>query len=132
MQLRDDYRKLRGWLGECQRALDTEDVKEIAARRKVFESVVKNVDAVTKLSPEGETSLQFGFNWLRVVTKFGSPVNSLIRRVTFLAFGAATNRLILAPPGQKGFRKLVSAFGEGHSSRGRELERLFMERCAGA
>ena len=127
VQLRGEFRKLRGWLGEFQRALDTEDVREIAARRKVFESVVKNVDAVTKLSPDGETSLQFGFNWLKVVAKSGSPVNSARN---LFGVRAAMNRLILAPAGQKAFRKLLGLFGERNSSLARDLERGFMNRPA--
>lgn len=127
VQMRDDFRKLRGWLGEFQRALDTEDVKGIAARRKVFESVVKNVDAMTTSSPEGQTSLQFGLNWLRVVTKSGSPVNSARN---LFGVRAAMNRLILAPPGRKAFQKLVGLFGERNSKHGRELERQFMNRAS--
>jgi hypothetical protein len=104
-------------------------VKEITVRRKVFESVVKNLEALTRVSPEGQTSLQFGLNWLRVVTKSGSPINSARN---LFGVRAAMNRLILAPPGQKAFRRLMTLFGAGGTRRGRDLERMFLERAARA
>jgi hypothetical protein len=125
IQLRAEYRKLRGWIGEFQHALNTEDVRETADRRKVFDSVAKNVDAATTLSPEGQTSLQFGLSWLRVVGKSGSPVNSARN---LFGVRAAMNRLILAPPGQRALRRLIGLFGEDHSKRGRDLEWAFMGR----
>jgi hypothetical protein len=125
VQYRQEFREVRRWIAEFQSALSTEDVKEIASRRKVFESVAKHVDAITSLSPEGQTSLQFGLSSLKVVTKSGDPVNSI---KNLFGVRSAMNRLILAPPGQKAFRKLVGFFGENVSNGARDLERMFLAR----
>src|SRR5262249_42499809 len=116
VQFRKQFRKLREWIGEFQRAIDTEDVTELAKRKKLFESVVKNIDSLTSRSSDGETSIQVGLNWLKFVTKSGSPLNSIQNR-----FGvrAAMNRLILTAPGAGAFRKLLTLFGEENSNHGR-------------
>ena len=127
LQLRGEYAALRAWLGAFQAALDAEDVAGILSKKKVLESVARNIDSKISLTPVGDTTVQFGFSWLKVTAKGGSPLNSLRN-----CFGVRSqlDRLALAPPGRKSLKKFLKFLGEENSPRGLALERDFLCRSA--
>jgi hypothetical protein len=127
IQLREQYKGLRIWLAKLQRAFAAEDTKEILAHNKVFESVARHVDSCGALTSQGDTTLQFGFSWLKVGTKSGSPVNAVKNK---FGMRAELNRLILAPTGYNSVKKFTRMLGEQHTKRGRALAESLVQRLA--
>ena len=125
LQLRRKYRQLRHWLSQFQAAIDAEDVREVMSRKKLLQSVSRNIDALALAAPAGDTTVQFGVSWLKVTMKGASPLNALQNRV---GVRAQINRLVVAPPGRRSFRKLLKMLGEENSPRGIALEKDFLRR----
>lgn len=129
LQMRSQYKRLRTWLAEFQRALDAEDIPEVLSRKKLLQSVSRNVDSLIALSPAGDTTVQVGVSLLKVGMKVGAPLNSLLNRG---GIRAQINRLVIAPPGRGSIRKLLKLLGEEHTQRGINLEREFLLRSVRA
>ncbi len=129
IQLRAEYAALRSWLAEFQAALDAENIAELLSKRRLLESVARDLDSAVSLTPAGDSTVQFGLSWLKMTTKVGSPMNVMRNR-----FGvrAQLNRLTLAPPGRATFKKLLRLLGEQHSQRGMIFERNFLGRVSPA
>ena len=121
-QLRERYASLRQWLREFQAALDAGDVSDQLKREKILESVALNIDAKCSAfptSPEGDTTIQIGLEWLNASVNPAGFVNKVIN---LIGVRALMNRLVLAPAGANVVRKLAELFGEKNSALGRDLE----------
>lgn len=127
LQLRDDYKKLRLWLTKLQKAFAEENTKEILAYHKELESVARHIDSFGALTPQGDTTVQFGVSWLKVGFKGGSPLNA-IRNM--FGMRAELNRLILAPAGYNSIKKFTKMLGEQHTKRGRALTDSVVQRLS--
>jgi hypothetical protein len=121
--LRAEYSELRGWLAKLQKAFVAEDAVEILSKKKLLQSVSRNVDALTSSSPVGDTTVQIGFGFLKLTGKIGAPLNAVKNR-----FGvrAQLNRLILMPAGRAALKRLIKHFGEDRSKLGRAVEKGFL------
>jgi hypothetical protein len=118
IQLRDKYKRLRVWLMKLQKAFAEENTKKILSHHKELESVARHVDSYGALTPQGDTSLQFGVSWLKVGVKGGSPWNAVKNK---FGMRAELNQLILAPAGHNSVKKFMRMLGEQHTKRGRAL-----------
>ena len=127
LQLRDEYKKLRGWLAKLQQALAEENTKEILAHHKELQSVARHVDSYGALTPQGDTTVQFGVSWLRIGFKGGSPLNAVKNK---FGMRAELNRLILAPAGFNSVKKFTKMLGEQHTKRGRALAESIVQRLS--
>jgi hypothetical protein len=125
LQLRDDYKKLRLWLAQLQKAFAEENAKEILAHHKELESVARHIDSFGALTPQGDTTVQFGVSWLKVNSEVGSPLDWIRNR---FGMRAELNRLILAPAGYNSVKKFTKMLGEQHTKRGRALAESVVQR----
>ena len=128
LQLRDEYKNLRGWLAKLQRAFSEGNTKDILAHNKELESVARHLDSYGSLTPRGDTTIQFGVSWLKVGFKGGSPLNAI---KNMFGMRAELNRLILAPAGYSSVKKFTKMLGEQHTKRGRALTDSIVQRLAG-
>lgn len=127
LQLRDEYKKLRVWLAKLQRAFAEGNTRDILAHNKELESVARHVDSYGALTPQGDTTVQFGVSWLKVGFKGGSPLNAI---KNMFGMRAELNRLILAPAGYNSVRKFTKMLGEQHTKRGRALAESIVQRLS--
>jgi len=139
VQLRNDYRKLREWLGEFQSALDAKDVKEVLSRKKLLQSVAKHVDTLAVPSSFGDATIQIGVDWplatpevgptlkVGLTFKVGNGVNAIRNRY---GVRAQIHKLILEQPGQHSLKRLLKMLGEENTTLGLALEREFLQRSS--
>lgn len=125
LQVRAKYGELRGWLTEFQTALDAEDIGKVLSRRRVLESVGRNIDDLSTIDPGGDTSMQLGVDWPTLNVNISAYARSLTSR---FGIRAQIKRLVLAPAGLGSFRRLLGLLGEEHTRRGATLQRDFLTR----
>jgi hypothetical protein len=127
LQLRDNYKNVRKWLGQLQRDLSDESIKKVLAHEKRLQSIARHLDSYSSLTPQGDTTVQIGISWLKVTAKGGSPVNAL---KNLYGMRAEVNRLVLQPSGHKTIKKLLRMLGEERTKRGRKLKDELVRRSA--
>jgi hypothetical protein len=109
LQLRDKYKALRAWLGEYQRALDSEDPQDIRRNIRLLESIANDVDSKYSSRSEDAVKLSLGTTWLNL----NVPVRSIIAKVQN-KFGvrAMLSSLVFSKQGDDSLKKLLAMFGE--------------------
>jgi hypothetical protein len=127
LQLRNHYKNVRKWLGQLQRDLNKEDIKEVLAHEKRLQGISRHLDSFSAVTPPGDTTVQFGISWLKVGFKGGSPVNAV---QNLFGVRAEVNRLVLAPAGHNALKKLLRMLGEQHTKRGRQFKEEMIRRSA--
>ncbi|MCC5805371.1 MAG: hypothetical protein JJU00_03485 [Opitutales bacterium] len=126
LQLRDSYQKVRKWLGQLQRDLSNESIKEVLAHEKRLQEISRHLNSYSSVvSPQGETTMQIGVSWLKLSTKGGPPVNSIKNR---FGMRAEVNRLVLRPPGHGSIKKLLRMLGEQNTKLGMRFTAELSER----
>jgi len=125
LQLRDSYKSLREWLGELQRDLSSENTRELMAHKKHLQGISRHLESLSAVAPAGDTTVQFGFGFVRAGFKVGSPFNDLKNR---FGMRAEINRLVLAPAGMNAIDKLLVMLGEKSSEYGRKLKEQLSRR----
>ncbi|MFT3783551.1 MAG: hypothetical protein QM790_16175 [Nibricoccus sp.] len=120
LQLRDEFKELRSWLGHWQEALSSEDLTSLLDYQKTLEDVSAYIDNLASSRSTGDTSVQVGVSWLKVSTKAESPINRLKNQ-----YGARAelNKIILSPTGHESIKKLVSLVENENSTPAIKLTR---------
>jgi len=117
LQLREKYKPLRNWLGEYQRALDSQMPQDIRKHVRLLESIGGDVNARYPAKGVDGVEMSVTTNWLPLNVKVeGVSVARLITGVRN-RFGvrAMLSRLVFSQQGDKGLRKLLNMFGERNS-----------------
>ena len=125
IQMRDRYEVLRVWLGEYQKALDSDDTRAIVGYRSTLDSVARSIEAKYGQSSQSSTVVTIGVRWLSVTVPIGTLIDMAKNRV---GVRAMLNNLALAGSGDHAIRKLLDLFDEGHSRLGRDTHRALMVR----
>ena len=109
LQLRDKYKELREWLGEYQKALDSENPKTISKHVRLLESIAKEMDSKFKSGSDDATNLTVGTNWLSLKI----PITNIIEKVRD-QFGvrAMFSHMVLSYQGRESLSNLLAMFGE--------------------
>jgi hypothetical protein len=124
VELRSEYRELRQWIAEFQQALDAENGEELLSRKKLLNSVARELNALSTPSDIGEVSLQFGVDGPKLSIKLGAPLNPVLNR---FSIRAQIKNLVLTKNGHAAFRHLLKLLGEERSACGRAVEREFLQ-----
>jgi hypothetical protein len=127
LQMRDQYKNVRKWLGQMQRDLGNEDTKAVLGHEKRLQGISRHLDSYSSPTPLGDTTVQIGISWLKVTTKGGSPGNAI---KNLFGMRAEVNRLVLSPSGHKSMKKLLRMLGEQNTRRGRRLKDELIQRSA--
>ncbi len=126
VQARQEYRRLRTWLGEYQTAMDEQDPRALAKHQKTLDAVARDLARLTGSSPSGSTalSLNVGFFGLSL------PVPELFDRASsWFGVRADFNRLLTSKRNDDALDKLLGMFGERETSLGRDVRRHFQARA---
>jgi hypothetical protein len=119
LQIRDEFRDVRSWLAQVQADLNHEKMADVLKHRERLESIAKYLDSRSTRTSTGDTTVQFGFNLLKIGSKIDSPINALQNR---FGMRAEVNRLVLGPAGREITTKLLRMLGERHTPTGRRLQ----------
>ncbi len=103
---RKKYQDLRKWIIEYQQAIDHEDFRETLQRKKQIQSVSRNIERLIDPSPNGQTTLSFGFSFLGL----SNPV-SLPNLKQKFGIRKTFNNLILSKRGKSIITKVLRLFG---------------------
>jgi hypothetical protein len=104
-EARDEYAKLREWLGEYQTALVSEDFREITKRSKLLDSVARFTRGRIGSNVTGETRLNLGYSVLGLV---GIDYSKTIPDPrNFFGVRATMNKLIFNKKGDRPIKKLL-------------------------
>lgn len=124
LQIREEYKELRGWLGLYQQSINSGDYKEIQKHQRTLTSISQYVDsAMGKTGADGAT-FTAGIDILKIAIK-GSPINALQNQ-----FGvrAMINKLILGVSGDAEFKKFLKFFGHHNTVIGMKVLEYFSSR----
>ncbi len=115
LDLRDKYRKLRGWLGELRTALEEEDTAKLIASERVLNALAKDVARQTGKGGGEVASLDIAVNSM-------STASTMTITSTISALKDAYERrftvrhdllqLMKAPAGERALEKLGRMFGK--------------------
>ncbi len=106
LQLREEYKDLRGWLAEYQEALGTGDFADLNRYRKVLRSISLYVDSLVDRADTNAPTFTVGIDALKIAAK-ANPVNYVKNQ-----FGvrAMINKLIVARSGSAELDKLLGFY----------------------
>lgn len=128
LQLRDKYKGLRDWLGEYQRALDSENPQDIRKHVRLLESIADDIDSKYSSRSEDAVKLSISTNWLNPVN-LNVPVRGIIAKVQN-RFGvrAMLSDLVLSRQGDDSLKKLLTMFGEKNTQLSMEVHQDLIRR----
>lgn len=122
LQFRSQYRPLRKWIAQFQRALDAEEVIKIRSHHKLLRNVADHIERASG-SSNADSTIELAL-WLpRLSIKTKASVTPLLNR---FGIRAQINRLINVSPGPKSLKKLTKLLGEEHSKLGLDLQHCFL------
>lgn len=109
VQLREKYKTLRYWLGEYQKALDSESTQKIKKYVSLLESIARDIDSNYPNKSEDSVRLSLGTSWLNLNTSVSNVIENVQNK-----FGvrAMLSHIISAERGEKSLKKLLNMFGE--------------------
>lgn len=114
LQLRDEYRELRHWLGCYQAAINQDEYSEVEKYQDILNSISKYADSKMGKVDANWPTFTLGIGALKISMK-GDPVNALKNQ-----FGvrAMVNKLIMGRSGVADLKKYLGLFGEKNSAVG--------------
>jgi hypothetical protein len=117
LQLRNEYKDLRDWLGCYQKAMSDGSYKDISKFQKILQSVSLYVDSLMGSHDSNAPTFTTGISILKVAIK-GHPINTLQNQ-----FGvrAMVNSLILSRSGNSELKKFLNFFGHDKSRVGLQV-----------
>ena len=109
VQLRDKYQELRAWIGEYQKALDSENPKIIKKYVGLLQSIANEIDSKYSSRNDDALKLFLGTSWLNISTPVPTIINKVRNR-----FGvrAMLSGFVFYNQGEKSLKKLLALFGE--------------------
>ena len=120
IQLRDKYSKLRQWLKEYQDVLDNEDIQAMLKKKKLLDSVARNIETLASSEDRGNTKITLGVSWL----KLSKPIN-VGRLINRFGVRGMLSRLMFQRGGRSSLEKLLTFFEPADSLfRRKIMERL--------
>jgi len=126
IQMREEFKELRQWLAEFQRALELDDRDNLEAKQNIFNSVARYLESRRSNAAFGETTLQVSVTDLpRVGTKPMVWLNAMQNK-----FGvrAQINRMMWTPAGVSVVRRLLGFFGQDQTTLAVSLEQELLRR----
>ena len=126
INLRDQFRELREWLGRYQEAIDIEDEKAQLAHEKLLLDLAQSLKVAYGADKSGETGVSISTAFFNL-----SVSRSIVDKVRN-SFGVRSTlcKLLMAPRGQQALQKLLSMLGEGKSVLGRNILQELRSRYA--
>jgi hypothetical protein len=123
LQLRDEYRELRHWLGCYQAAINQDEYSEVEKYQDILRSISRYVDSGMGKVDANAPTYTVGIGALKIAMK-GDPVNALKNQ-----FGvrAMVNKLIMSKSGVADLKKYLGLFGEKNSAVGMKVLEHFSE-----
>ena len=117
IQAREAYSKLRNWLSEYQKALDSDDEKKQMSYERVLKSVAQNVESQYQDSEDDSTGISLSVGWFQIGVP-GKPIETIKNR-----FGVRSMlvNLMVSSRGEHALRKLLKMLNEGYSTYGKEV-----------
>ncbi len=117
LQLRDEYRELRHWLGCYQEAVNSDEFFEVNKYQDILSSISKYVDSKMGHVDANAPTFSAGIGVLKIAMK-GDPVNALKNQ-----FGvrAMVNKLIMSKSGMADLKKYLGFFDERNSAVGMKV-----------
>jgi hypothetical protein len=125
VQLRDRYAKLRAWIGEFQRAIDTEDVAEIESRGQMLAGIARGMNVSCTPGRSGDVTVQVGISALKLSAKLDNVADRVRNR-----FGVRAQivQMVRTVPGRRALEKLATLLGGGRTRYAVDLEHALLER----
>lgn len=122
LQVRDEYAKLRGWLGEFQNVYDHETLGNFNKWNNILRSISDHVDHTMGVDKADGTSFSASMSFLSLSTSY-PLINKIMN-----SFGvrATINKLIFGPRGKKEMDHFLDLFGERRSKLGLRLRQHFL------
>ena len=122
VQLRDKYKKYRGWLAEYQDALQERDPRALLKHKRVLKSVAKRIDREVSGSRFGFTTVKLGVGWVT------APIPLPYVRPVRHRFGirGMLSRQVFSKSGESSLQKLLGLFGHKRTKLGRKVEEYLM------
>ncbi len=99
LQYREQFKKLRGWIGVYQDAIDDEDPRAMQNRQRVLESVATHLSGMRAEARYGKTGISIVTRWF--------SLDQLRQRV---GIRGALNGLVTTPAGERSLTKLLKMF----------------------
>ena len=124
LEMRDDFKQLRDWLGKFQNAMSAEDLEKLSKYRRQLDSVSEHIDKkIGYASTKKPVSMEVGIGIFKITLQ-GNPMEYAKNQ---FGIRAALNKLILGGSGKGELRKFVKMFGESGSQIGYEIEQFFLQ-----
>ena len=117
LQLRDEYKELRNWLGCYQAAINNDEFAGVVKYQKILHSISKYVDSKMGSVDAHAPTFTAGIGVLKIAIK-GDPVNAIKNQ-----FGvrAMVNKLILGKSGAADLKKYLGFFDQKKSAVGMKV-----------
>jgi len=127
LQIREEYKELRSWLGLYQQSINSGDYKDIQKHQRTLTSISQYVDSVMGKTSAETATFTAGIDILKIAIK-GSPINSLQNQ-----FGvrAMINKLVLGTSGRTELKKFLKFFDHQNTSIGMKVLEHFSSRNSG-
>lgn len=124
LQLREEYKELRGWLSQYQEALNSGDFADLNKYRSVLRSISSYVDARSGRSDSDDSTFTVGIDAFKTALK-GRPINYLKNQ-----FGVRSmiNKLITTRSGSAELDKLLDFYQHRGSDIGLKVLEHFARR----
>lgn len=116
---RDEYKRMREWMREIQKAVDLENPKDIAKYKKLLSTVSSDIDRSIKSDNEGQIELKIGIG----LPSIGIKMNTLQNVMKKFGMRSMLNKQIMNKRGENSLRKLLKMFDENNSSIGLDVIR---------
>lgn len=114
IQIRDEYKELRGWLDQYQQALTDGKYNDINKFQKILSSISQYIESITgSINPNAPT-FTTGISVLKIAIK-GQPINTLLNQ---FGIRSIINQLITESTGNQELKKLLGFLNHRNSATG--------------